>query len=63
MSAPGLPLEDLTLDQWRAVVDINLTAPFLCTREAIRWMKKTGGGRIINNGSVSAHAPRPSAFF
>ncbi|KAL8292850.1 hypothetical protein RQP46_000544 [Phenoliferia psychrophenolica] len=61
MSAPGVPLEELTLDQWQAVVNINLTAPFLCTREAIKWMKKSGGGRIINNGSISAYTPRPNS--
>ena len=62
MSAPGVPLEELTLDQWQSVVNINLTAPFLCTREAIKWMKKSGGGRVINNGSISAYTPRPSEF-
>ncbi|KAM0756255.1 short-chain dehydrogenase/reductase SDR [Meredithblackwellia eburnea MCA 4105] len=61
MSAPGVGLEELELSTWRQVVDINLTAIFLCTREAIRHMKKTGGGRIINNGSVSAYAPRPNS--
>ncbi|KAK4698932.1 hypothetical protein P7C70_g7338, partial [Phenoliferia sp. Uapishka_3] len=61
MGAPAVPLEELTLEQWQAVVNVNLTAPFLCTREAIRYMKKTGGGRIINNGSISAHAPRPNS--
>ena len=59
--APAVPLEDLTVDQWRRVVDVNLTGPFLCTREAFRLMKGQDpqGGRIINNGSISAHAPRP----
>ena len=61
--APAIPLEDLTIAQWRAVVDINLTGAFLCTREAIRLMKAQTprGGRIINNGSISAHAPRPNS--
>ena len=55
------PLEDLTVEQWKAVVDVNLTAVFLCTQEAFRMMKSQAprGGRIINNGSISAHAPRP----
>ncbi|MEP7300362.1 MAG: SDR family oxidoreductase [Caldimonas sp.] len=59
--APAVPLEDLTLAQWQGVVDINLTAVFLCTQEAFRMMKAQTprGGRIINNGSISAHAPRP----
>jgi NAD(P)-dependent dehydrogenase (short-subunit alcohol dehydrogenase family) len=59
--APPVPLEDLTVDQWRRVVDVNLTGVFLCTREAFRMMKDQDprGGRIINNGSISAHAPRP----
>ncbi|MBB6306447.1 SDR family oxidoreductase [Xanthobacter tagetidis] len=59
--APGVPMEDLTYAQWRAVVDTNLTGPFLCTQQAIRVMKAQAprGGRIINNGSISAHAPRP----
>lgn len=59
--APAVPLEDLTLDQWRRVVDTNLTGVFLCTREAFRLMKAQTprGGRIINNGSLSAHTPRP----
>jgi NAD(P)-dependent dehydrogenase (short-subunit alcohol dehydrogenase family) len=59
--APAIPLEDLTVEQWRAVVDVNLTAVFLCTQEAFRLMKSQSprGGRIINNGSISAVAPRP----
>ncbi len=59
--APAIPLEDLTIEQWKTVVDINLTAVFLCTQEAFRMMKSQTprGGRIINNGSISAHAPRP----
>jgi NAD(P)-dependent dehydrogenase (short-subunit alcohol dehydrogenase family) len=63
VGAPGVPLEELTFDQWRAVVDINLTGVFLCTQEAIKLMKSQDprGGRIINNGSISAHAPRPNS--
>jgi len=59
--APAIPLEDLTFDQWKGVVDVNLTGPFLCTQEAFRVMKAQTprGGRIINNGSISATAPRP----
>jgi NAD(P)-dependent dehydrogenase (short-subunit alcohol dehydrogenase family) len=61
MGAPAVPLEDLEYERWKAVVDTNLTGPFLCTQEAIRIMKAQTpqGGRIINNGSISAHAPRP----
>jgi NAD(P)-dependent dehydrogenase (short-subunit alcohol dehydrogenase family) len=63
ISAPGVRLEDLTIEQWRAVVDINLTGAFLCTREAFRVMKAQTprGGRIINNGSISAQVPRPNS--
>ncbi len=63
VGAPGVPLEELTFDQWKAVVDINLTGVFLCTQEAIKVMKSQDprGGRIINNGSISAHAPRPNS--
>jgi len=63
VSAPGVPLEDLTLDQWRSVLDANLTGAFLCTQQAFRLMKaqEPRGGRIINNGSVSAYAPRPDS--
>ena len=63
ISAPGVPLEELADDQWQAVVDTNLTGPFLCTREAFRVMKAQSprGGRIINNGSISATAPRPNS--
>ena len=59
--APPIPLEDLTVEQWKSVVDINLTGVFLCTQQAFRLMKSQSprGGRIINNGSISAHAPRP----
>jgi NAD(P)-dependent dehydrogenase (short-subunit alcohol dehydrogenase family) len=59
--APPVPLEDLSLDQWKRVVDVNLTGAFLCTQAAFRLMKTQDprGGRIINNGSISAHAPRP----
>jgi len=61
--APGIPLEDLTWEQWKTVVDANLHGTFLCTQEAIRMMKNQSprGGRIINNGSISAHAPRPNS--
>ena len=61
MGAPAIPLEDLSVEQWRAVVDTNLTGSFLCTQEAFRIMKSQNprGGRIINNGSISAHTPRP----
>jgi len=62
-NAPGVPLEEITFDQWRSVVEINLTGAFLCTQEAFKIMKGQNpqGGRIINNGSVSAHAPRPNS--
>ena len=61
--APPLPLEDLTLEQWQQVVDLNLTGAFLCTQEAFRIMKDQDprGGRIINNGSISADRPRPNS--
>ncbi len=63
IGAPGIPFEDLTYQQWKSVVDINLTGAFLCTQEAFRIMKsqEPRGGRIINNGSISAHAPRPNS--
>jgi NAD(P)-dependent dehydrogenase (short-subunit alcohol dehydrogenase family) len=63
IGAPPVPMEDLPLETWRAVVDINLTGMFLCTQGAIRIMKAQSpkGGRIINNGSISAHAPRPNS--
>jgi len=61
VGAPARPLEDLTVAEWQAVVDTNLTGTFLCTQEAFRIMKRQTprGGRIINNGSISATAPRP----
>jgi len=61
MGTPAMPFEDLNLAQWQAVVATNLTAPFLCTQHAFRIMKDQTprGGRIINNGSISAHTPRP----
>jgi len=63
IGAPAMPLEELPLETWRKVVDINLTGMFLCTQEAIKLMKAQTprGGRIINNGSISAHTPRPHA--
>jgi NAD(P)-dependent dehydrogenase (short-subunit alcohol dehydrogenase family) len=63
VGAPGIPMEDLTYDQWNAVVRVNLTGAFLCAQQAIRIMKAQSprGGRIINNGSISAHAPRPNS--
>jgi NAD(P)-dependent dehydrogenase (short-subunit alcohol dehydrogenase family) len=62
--APAIPMEDLTFEQWTAVVNANLTGVFLCTQEAVRIMKAQDpkGGRIINNGSISAHAPRPNTI-
>jgi len=62
-NAPAVPIEELTVEQWQSVVDVNLTGAFLCTREAFRMMKEQSprGGRIINNGSISAHAPRPNS--
>ncbi|MDP1657049.1 MAG: SDR family oxidoreductase [Hylemonella sp.] len=64
VNAPGIPLEDLTVEQWKNVVDINLTGMFLCVQQAFRVMKTQTprGGRIINNGSISAHAPRPNSI-
>ena len=61
IGAPSVPLEEISFEQWKSVVDINLTGAFLCTQEAFRIMKeqKPRGGRIINNGSISAHVPRP----
>ncbi len=63
VGAPGINLEDLTFEQWKNVVDINLTGVFLCIQEAFKMMKSQNprGGRIINNGSISAHAPRPNS--
>jgi NAD(P)-dependent dehydrogenase (short-subunit alcohol dehydrogenase family) len=63
ISAPPVPLEDLTFEQWKSVVDTSLTGAFLCTQEAFKIMKaqQPRGGRIINNGSISAHVPRPNS--
>ena len=63
ISAPAVPLEEVTPEQWRAVVDVNLSGAFFCTQHAIRLMKaqRPRGGRIINNGSISAHTPRPNS--
>ena len=63
MGAPAMPMEDLPFEKWQAVVAANLTGTFLCCQEAIRIMKaqQPRGGRIINNGSISAHAPRPNS--
>ncbi len=60
-SSPPVPIEDLTYEQWKKVVDVNLNGMFLCAQEAVRMMKgqEPRGGRIINNGSISAHTPRP----
>jgi len=62
-NAPAVPMEELTFEQWSAVVAVNLTGAFLCAQEAIRMMKqqRPQGGRIINNGSISAHVPRPNS--
>ena len=62
-NAPGVPFEDLAYERWKTVVDVNLTGSFLCAQEAFRTMKDQSprGGRIINNGSISAHAPRPDS--
>jgi NAD(P)-dependent dehydrogenase (short-subunit alcohol dehydrogenase family) len=63
MGAPAVPLDELSIDDWRKVVDVNLTGTFLCIREAMALMKRQvpKGGRIINNGSISAHVPRPNS--
>ncbi|MDE0167548.1 MAG: SDR family NAD(P)-dependent oxidoreductase [Bryobacterales bacterium] len=63
IGAPGVPMEDLTYEQWKAVVDVNLTGVFLCTQQAFKLMKSQTprGGRIINNGSISATTPRPNS--
>ena len=62
-ATPPIPLEDLSYEQWKTVIDTNLTGAFLCTQEAFRIMKsqRPRGGRIINNGSISAHTPRPDS--
>jgi NAD(P)-dependent dehydrogenase (short-subunit alcohol dehydrogenase family) len=64
MGAPAMPMEDLPFEKWQAVVAANLTGTFLCCQEAVRIMKaqQPRGGRIINNGSISAHAPRPMSI-
>jgi NAD(P)-dependent dehydrogenase (short-subunit alcohol dehydrogenase family) len=61
MGAPPVAMEDLSFEQWKAVLDVNLTGSFLCAQEAIKIMKAQTpkGGRIVNNGSISAHTPRP----
>jgi len=63
MSAPRAPIDEVTLADWRRVVDVNLTGVFLCTRAAFALMKtqQPRGGRIVNNGSIAAHVPRPHA--
>jgi NAD(P)-dependent dehydrogenase (short-subunit alcohol dehydrogenase family) len=63
INVPGVPLDELSIEQWRSVVDINLTGVFLCTQQAFGLMKRQNprGGRIINNGSISAHVPRPQS--
>jgi NAD(P)-dependent dehydrogenase (short-subunit alcohol dehydrogenase family) len=63
VGAPSVPMEELTFEQWRLVVDTNLTGSFLCAQRAIAMMKRQSpaGGRIINNGSISAHVPRPNS--
>ena len=63
ISGPSVPLEDLTYEQWKSVVNVNLTGTFLCTQEAFKLMKSQipRGGRIINNGSISAYVPRPNS--
>ncbi|GMQ76079.1 MAG: SDR family oxidoreductase [Gammaproteobacteria bacterium] len=63
VNAPAIPMEDLSVDQWKSVVDINLTGAFLCAQQAVKLMKSQSprGGRIINNGSISAHVPRPNS--
>jgi len=61
INVPGVPLDELSFEQWKSVVDVNLTGAFLCTQHAFRMMKaqRPRGGRIINNGSISAYSPRP----
>lgn len=62
-NAPPIPMEEMAVDDWRSVIDVNLTGSFLCARAAMAMMKMQSpkGGRIINNGSISAHAPRPNS--
>jgi NAD(P)-dependent dehydrogenase (short-subunit alcohol dehydrogenase family) len=64
VSMPGTAIEDISYDQWKTVVDTNLTGMFLCTQEAVRMFKSQNprGGRIINNGSIAAHSPRPNSI-
>jgi NAD(P)-dependent dehydrogenase (short-subunit alcohol dehydrogenase family) len=64
INVPGVPIDELSLENWRSVVDINLTGVFLCTQQAFRLMKSQTprGGRIINNGSISAYVPRPQSI-
>ena len=61
--APAVPVDELSIEKWKEVVDVNLTGSFLCAREAVKMMKEQSprGGRIINNGSISAHTPRPNS--
>ena len=63
INVPGVPIDELSVEQWRSVVDVNLTGAFLCTRQAFALMKNQAprGGRIINNGSISAYVPRPNS--
>jgi NAD(P)-dependent dehydrogenase (short-subunit alcohol dehydrogenase family) len=63
INVPAVPIEELSVDQWRSVIDVNLTGAFLCTQQAFRLMRKQHprGGRIINNGSISAYTPRPNS--
>ena len=63
IGAPAVPFEDISFEQWTAVVNVNLTGAFLCAQQAFRLMKEQSprGGRIINNGSISAHSPRPNS--
>jgi NAD(P)-dependent dehydrogenase (short-subunit alcohol dehydrogenase family) len=63
VNVPSIPMEDLSVEQWKSVVDINLTGVFLCAQQAVMLMKSQSpkGGRIINNGSISAHVPRPDS--
>ncbi len=63
INVPGAPIDEVTLEQWRSVVDVNLTGTFLCTRQAFALMRRQTprGGRIINNGSISAYVPRPNS--